>query len=219
MRNSGTSPLVPCAQYMLGVLMLMVLLLPVSAGATSCNPAEGDAAIPYCRQALLANPPDIDTLMRYADILLDLGRALEAVELLETSVENNPGNSAIRLKLSNAREATFKPSKDSGPSAAAIDRLNVLQCKTRIGQAALNGCYSALEQHPLVWTVDPALQDLEQISQAPAQVASPQVASQNKPGEPDPVELDMKPVETAVATEIENEIRFSNASLDGQVSY
>lgn len=263
---SGASPDITFTQCTLIVLMLIVLMLPVSTHATTCDRAEGEAAIPFCRQALLASPQDVDLLVQYADILLDLGRPLEAVELLETSHGKAPGNNTIRLKLSNAKEAAAKPSEDRGPSSRAIDRLNVLQCKTRIGQAALNGCYSALEQQPLdvelltakgdalmeikrpteaVRTYELALAqdknnnviksklDLalsaasrEQVSRTSAQVAKQNEPIEKEPVKKQPVEVAVEPVKiamepavTAVAKEIRSVLQFSNASIDGQVSY
>jgi len=148
MMNSEGGPPTVRTVWVIPVL-LMALLAPVTALAQTCDRSEGAAAIPNCQQALQADPEDIEALLTYADILIDLGRPGEAVELLETSQGENPTDNSVRLKLSNAREAAAIPAKEAEPSSRAIQRLNVLQCKTRVGQAALNGCYSALEQHPL----------------------------------------------------------------------
>jgi tetratricopeptide (TPR) repeat protein len=148
MIDSDRSSMTTWAQCTLIVLSLIILLLPVNARAQTCDRAAGAAAIPYCRQVLLDNPDDVDNLLQYTDILLDLGRPVEAVELLESHHGKKPTNSAVKIKLSNAREAA-SPAVEKAPSSRAIQRLSVLQCKTRIGQAALNGCHSALEHQPL----------------------------------------------------------------------
>jgi tetratricopeptide (TPR) repeat protein len=245
---------VTCTQCTLIALMLMMLLSPVSARcevrsspAITCDRTEGALAIPYCRQALLETPQDVNLLVVYTDILLDLGRPLEAVELLETGLGKNPDNNTIRLKLSNAKEAAEKPLQDSGPSSRAIERLNLLQCKTRTGQAALSSCNIALQQRPrdveLLMAKGDALMVLKRPTdatrtyelalaedesntaiQSKLKLALAEVTREQTPPTPtqmvlqnEPMEKD--PVEVAVAKEIKSVVKFSNASIDGQVSY
>jgi tetratricopeptide (TPR) repeat protein len=148
MVNFSHKPVKAYIQSALAVLVLCSFLLPQSAWAADCDRALGAPAIPACRQALQADPQDVDTLVEFADILLDLGRPDEAVDLLEASHGESPTNSSVRLKLSNAREAMVESGEDTGPSSRATDQLSVLRCKTRTGQAALDICNTALENQP-----------------------------------------------------------------------
>ena len=148
MVNFSRKPVKASIQSALAVLVLCSFLLPQSTWAAVCDRALGAPAIPACRQALQTDPQDVDTLVELADILLDLGRPDEAVNLLEASHGKSPTNSSVRLKLSNAREAAAGSGEDIGPSSRATDQLSVLRCKTRTGQAALDVCNSALQNQP-----------------------------------------------------------------------
>ena len=73
------------AQSILMVTALFLLLLPPSSWAVECDRSNGEAAIESCRQALQDSPQDVDTLKTYAEILIDLERPGEAIDLLAVS--------------------------------------------------------------------------------------------------------------------------------------
>jgi len=222
MATSDYSPLI--------ILILFLQLLSESLWAASCDRSQGATAIPSCRQVLQNKPQDVGTLVQYANILLDLGRASEAVELLEASHGKSPTNSTIRLKLSDAREAAQKPAKDSGPSSRTMQKLSVLRCKTRTGQSALEVCNIALKNQPqdvsLLLAKGDAFMSLNRATEA-AQTYRLALAQDKANSE---IQGKLKlavakipekraPLVIAAAVEIEQIVKFSNASIDGQVSY
>ena len=240
-------PAIRSVQYTLMSLTVFLLLLPESIWAVDCNRVNGEAAIPSCRQALLGNPQDVDLLTQYADILMDLDRSGEAVDLLETSFGKNPSNNTIRLKLSNAREAAAKNTEDTGPNARTLQKLSALRCNTRTGQAALDACNTALEYQPrnvdflvskgdalmlleqpaeAVRTYDLALaQDkTNSVIQSKLKLAFAEIPSVEERSVPVQVIAQHETVNATIAVgalegEIKQVVRFSNASLDGKVSY
>lgn len=250
---------------MLIILVLVSLSLSKSTWGVTCERAQGASAIDACRQALQKRPQDVDILIQYTDILLDLGRSREAVDLLEASHGKKPTNSTIRLKLSEAREAAVKPARDTGPSSRAIQKLTELRCTTRTGQAALESCNAALSNQPndidLLTAKGNALMLLKRPREAvdayrlafaqdksnsaiqnklklaiaetpkpkpkpkedqpvPVVVSSPaplQVARKSPPPTDEPKIRDPETVEAK--KEIVQVVRFSNAPIDGRISY
>jgi len=241
------NPVMARIQSMLAILVLQALLLPVHAWAADCDRSQGAAAIPACRQALQTDPQAVDVLVAYADILLDLGRPDEAVDLLETSLGSNPTNSTARLKLSNAREAVAGLVEDTGPSSRAVEQLSVLRCKTRTGEAALDACSSALKNQPndvdLLVAKGDALMLLNRPSEATQtyQLALAQDAANtviqdkletaraeltqvdNRIANAQSTLTDTPPgqgtIEESSLNEAKQIAQFNNASIDGRVSY
>ena len=240
-------PVKSCVQWALAVLVLYSFLLPESTWAMACDRALGASAIPACRQALQTNPQDVDILVVYADILLDLGRPDEAVDLLEASHGKSPTNSSVRLKLSNAREAAVGPVEDTGPSSRAIEQLSVLRCKTRTGQAALDVCNIALENQPhdvdllvakgdalmllkrpaeAVQTYELALaqDDSNTTIQGKLKFAEVEVAQINNRIAAEQAALKNTPktqeiIEESPLKEVKQIVKYSNAPVNGNISY
>ena len=234
-------------QYMLMALTLFLLLLPESIWAVACDRAIGEAAIPSCRESLQSNPQDVDLLIQYADILLDLDRPVEAVELLETSFGKNPSNNTIRLKLSNARESAVKNTEDTGLNARTLQKLSALRCNTRTGQAALDACNASLKYQPqnvdFLLSKGDALMLLKQpaeaartydlalaqdktnpVIQSKLKLAYAEAPGVQKGSAPAQDTLRHEPKSTKIAGDameenIKQVVRFSNASIDGNVSY
>jgi len=234
-------------QSTLAVLVLQSFLLPESAWAVACERAQGASAIPACRQALQTDPQAVDILVVYADILLDLGRPDEAVDLLEASHGRSPTNSSVRLKLSNAREAAAGSAEVTGPSSRAIEQLSVLRCKTRTGQAALDVCNIALENQPqdvdLLVAKGDALMFLKRPAEAVqtyelalaqddsnttiqgklkfAQTELPQTNNQIAAGQSALINTpkSQEIIEESSLKEVKQIVKYSNAPVNGRVSY
>jgi len=240
-------PVKTCIQWALAVLVMYSFLLPQSAWAVACDRALGASAIPACRQALQTDPQAVDILVVYADILLDLGRPDEAVDLLEASHGKSPANSSVRLKLSNAREAAAGSAEDTGPSLRAIEKLSVLRCKTRTGQAALDVCNIALENQPHDVDLLVAKGDALMLLKRPAEAvqtyelalaqdgsnttiqgklkfAQVEVTQLNNRIAAEQAALKTTPktqgiVEETPLIEVKQIVKYSNAPLNGRVSY
>lgn len=130
-------------------LILSACLAVDSANAANCDAASGAAAIRACDKELARDPDNIETRLRYADVLMGQLQYQQAVKILRDALELQPGNNKVKQKyrlassLAEEQQSIDRQSVDT-PAAGTRNRVKEILCKTLKGQRAINACDEVL---------------------------------------------------------------------------
>jgi len=143
------------------VLMIFLVLASIDPGgiyAASCGGLSGEAAVSACQMELNRDPKDIDTRLALADVLLELKRNKEAVDVLSDGLMIYPGSEVLKQRLafakSNLGEQAWIEKQRAKRAAEEKDKidtttkLNMIRCSKLQGETALEACNAGLKVLP-----------------------------------------------------------------------
>lgn len=121
--------------------------------APSCGSSSGAEAIAICEIAIEKNPRDVDLRVSFADVLVKQKKYKEAVAVLRTGLELNPGSSELKEKYRLAKSFVDEESTINGlivrpPAAGTKSSVNAILCKKLKGKRALDACNKLLKEEP-----------------------------------------------------------------------
>jgi tetratricopeptide (TPR) repeat protein len=127
--------------------------------SSACLSGSGEAAVTACRQELRHDPDNVASRLALSDALMALEKYQEAVAVLREGAMRDPGDEAIKKKLTLAqsyleeqqwieKRNQRKQSMNLTKNADTRTRLSLIRCTTLKGEAALTACNEGLAVAP-----------------------------------------------------------------------